>query len=158
MSHHVHQDGPVCTGCNAKAPLVHPRLWAWFLKKKAKYTNLHCAWGFRNKAEQDQANKDKTSVLVWPHSPHNRLVPTAPEKLYRPEIWPNPSSNARPESAAVDLFLLDEDGVARWPMPFYEMLSEEIKEDRDPIAAGVHFVHPRPDGPHFELTPEGLKG
>ncbi len=153
----VHQDGPVCDGCNKKGERVHPVLWAWFLRKKQKYINLHCCDGFRGPAEQAQAVANKASEKPWPTSNHNRLVPTGPGKRYQIDLYPNPASNLRPESGAIDIFLIDEDGVARFPMPFYEMLAEEIIQDRDPIVAGVHFKHPRPDGPHFELTPELLK-
>ena len=56
-----------------------------------------------------------------------------------------------PFSKALDLFLIDDDGVARFPMPFYKMLWEKTEKDRWPIAWGGNFKKFK-DGPHFELV------
>jgi hypothetical protein len=136
MSLH-HTDDPVCPLCEAKLQQAHSYLQGFFREKKKKYSNLHVSWSFRNKVEQEQAYLDGKTRAHFPKSPHNKM------------------KDGKPCAEALDLFQIDEDGVARFSPLFYVKLSHECEEDKLPIVWGGNFkkLH---DYDHFELDKKAL--
>lgn len=129
----IHTKDPVCPGCEAKLKQVHPALQAFFDRVKFKYPQAHVAWGYRGAADQEQLFLEKKSDLHYPNSKHNATKP-----------------DGTPEARAIDLFLEDEDGVARWPLPWYQKVARELA--LPPIRWGIHLKSGALDAPHFELA------
>ncbi len=132
-----HEDGPTCAGCEKKLTQVHATLAAWFRTKKANYINLHISDGWRGPEDQEAAYLAGKSNAQFPHSKHNHM-----------------DSIGRPLSLAIDIFQIDQDGIARWSPPFYAKLNQENHDDRVPILWGGTFKlrSGARDNPHFELT------
>jgi hypothetical protein len=128
----VHKEGPECSGCSEKLKQAHPFMREWFFRKKKTYENLHVYRVWSDKEEQDRYFKEGSSKLPWPKSPHNYV------------------RDGRPCSLALDVFLINEDGEARFPPLFYAKLNEENERDREPIRWGGTFKTLR-DANHFEL-------
>lgn len=99
-----HQAGAVCGLCEAKLLTAHNDLAKWFRAAKAKWKNLHISWAFRSQKDQDKAVADGASELNWPNSPHNNMV------------------DGIPTSLALDIFQIDEDGIARFQYAFNKVL------------------------------------
>lgn len=127
-----HTDKKQCELCESKLKLAHPYLVDWFHKKKDKYKNLHVSWAFRNETEQNAFYRDGKTRAMWPNSPHNKTP-----------------------AEALDLFLIDEDGVARFPVKFYVQLDQENQADKEPIYWGGNIKlagqGSRPDFNHYQL-------
>jgi hypothetical protein len=147
MMHHTSL--PSCDLCESKLMTAHSSLGAWFRKVKAKYPNVHVSWGFRNMAEQEEMYRagrelksgvwvvvDQRKVLTnarFGQSPHNHM------------------EGNKPMSQAVDLFLIDEDGEARWPKPFFSKLAAEELEPG--MVWGGTFKSMRGgDADHYQLN------
>lgn len=132
-----HQSGISCGLCDAKLAQVHDDLGAWFRAAKLKWQNMHISWGFRDQLAQDRAFKDGASFLVWPHSAHNYMIGT------------------RPCALALDIFQIDEDGIARFEYLFNKTLWEWTTRDygSKSLLWGGHFKKLGDSG-HFELRPE----
>lgn len=128
-----HSDGQSCPLCNDKLLSAHPYLKSWFGRVKAKYVNTHISWAFRNMAEQNQFYKDGRTRAQWPKSPHNHMIGDMPQAL------------------ALDIFQLDEDGIARFSPAFYNRLNQENEVNLEPIFWGGKFKT-LGDQDHFELT------
>ncbi len=106
-----------CPSCDAKLSACHPYLKPWFYKIKAKWPNLHVAWGFRNQADQNQAVLEHRSNLEWPYSPHNKIV------------------NGLPQSLAIDLFE-QVGGRGKWDQLLFAAIYAYIKSENDKIFWG----------------------
>lgn len=128
----VHVEGPECSGCIEKLKSAHPFMRGWFTRAKARHINLHVSCAFRNMEDQNRAYKDGTSKLSWPNSPHNN------------------TKDGNPCSLALDVFLINEDGEARFPPLFYAKLNEENQAAREPIRWGGTFKT-LGDFNHFEM-------
>lgn len=138
----LHIDGPECPECNKKLLTAHPYLSSWFKKKvKKQYPNAHISWAWRGEADQNQFLKEGKTTLPFPRSPHNKSKPDGTKC-----------------AMALDLFLIDDDGSARFPPLWYAKLNTENEADREPIRWGGKFKSIG-DGDHFELRagplPEG---
>lgn len=129
--HHI--EGATCPLCEDKLMGAHAYLQDWFRRKKTEYTNLHIAWAYRDFADQEQAFADKKSNAHWPLSPHNH------------------TEQSKPCSLALDLFLIDEDFEARFPILFYSKLNAENIANRDLVIWGGNFKHLKDDD-HFEYS------
>ena len=101
MMHHI--AGPDCLSCNNKLELVHAELVAWFKDVKLDFPNAHVAWGFRGKEDQEKAFQEGRTRLHYPNSKHN-LIP----------------------SQAVDIFQIDEQGLAVFDPIFYTKVAEQL--------------------------------
>lgn len=134
-----HNPGPVCDGCETFLQEAHPRIARWFreLKKEELMAHISCAW--RNAAEQNKAKREGKSGLSWPNSRHNRLNP----------------KTKKPESAALDIFVLDEDGIAQWPPRWFFKINQRNEAFREPLIWGGKFSK-LGDANHFELKPSEL--
>lgn len=128
-----HSDRPECPLCNWKLKDAHPLLAAWFKSVKKRYVNVHIAWAFRSQADQDKMVREKKSLANWPNSKHNYMT-----------------ADFKPCAEALDLFLLDDDGNARWPKIFYAKLAAENKVNQDPINWSGEFKSIL-ESNHFEL-------
>lgn len=109
-----HMDGPICSSCEEKLYEAHPYLRDWFHRVKKKYLNVHVSCSFRGEEDQEKAVLEHKSKLHFPNSAHNRL-----------------DDNSQPCSRALDIFQIDEDGVARFSYPFYKKLAQECEQDQD---------------------------
>lgn len=120
---------------------AHPRLGEWFRKLKARYPNVHVSCSWRGREEQERLFREQKTDLHFPHSKHNNLSPAS-----------------QPQSLALDLFQIDEDGVGRWSPLFFAKVNAENEADREPVRWGGKFkIHGRwPDGDHFELMEGAL--
>lgn len=130
-----HESGPECPNCNEKLKQAHPDIAAWYRKVKFKYVNVHISWSFRNMADQNRAYSEGKSQLRWPKSKHNHM------------------EQALPCALALDLFLIDEDGLARFPPLFYARLNADNQRDHEPITWGGSWDKFK-DFDHFELKPK----
>lgn len=133
MSLH-HSAGPVCPLCEAKLVQAHPYLRDWFHDVKARYVNVHVSWSYRGLEDQESAFLQGKTKLHYPKSAHNRTV------------------RDLPQSYALDLFLEDEDGNARWPQPWFAKLNEENQASKLPIFWGGAWKK-LGDADHFEYRP-----
>jgi hypothetical protein len=112
----------------------HPDLKTWFHKVKAKYINVHISYGWRGQAEQDQLKAEGKSDVSFPDSKHNVML-----------------LDGTPMSHAIDLFQVDDDGVARFSLPFYKLVSSQIDPKVDRVRWGIVLKSGSVDGPHFQL-------
>lgn len=124
--------GRDCPSCAEKLKDVHPLMVQWFYRVKQKWPDAHISWGFRSQADQDQAVRDGRSKDPWPTSKHNHM------------------DEGVPESLALDLFQMDENGVGIFSPKFYLAVSEWAKNDSVKTRWGGSFPHLH-DYDHFEL-------
>jgi hypothetical protein len=130
-----HTSDEVCPMCSFKLKSAHPYLRDWFNTwVKPKYINAHISWAFRGEEDQEQAFADHKTLLHWPKSPHNH------------------EEGGLPMSMALDLFQIDEDGVARFSPLFYAKLAQEIEADKLPLFWGGKWKH-LGDLDHIEYQP-----
>jgi len=128
-----HEAGPKCPLCDWKLTSAHLDLAQWFWRVKAKYNNAHVSWAYRNAEEQAQAFEAGRSRVLWPNSKHNHT-----------------DEKGNPCSLALDLFLLDEDGVARFTKPWYSKVNSDNLANKEPIEWGGGWLG-YPDADHFQL-------
>ncbi len=133
MSPIHHSDGN-CLLCISKVKSAHPYLQKWFYDVKAKFPLVHISWAFRDKAIQNQFVKDGRSRAEWPTSKHNAVT-----------------VGFVPCSRALDIFVIDEDGAARFPPKYYVLVANWTREQNYSINWGGAWKT-FPDSPHFEVT------
>lgn len=104
---------------------------SWFKRLKSRYPNVHVSWAYRGADDQDRFFKEGKSQLRYPLSAHNAT-------LY-----------GKPCSRALDLFQIDEDGVARFSEPFYAKVNDENEAAQEPITWGGTWKS-LGDKDHFE--------
>lgn len=127
MTHHTHDQE--CPACEEKLEKSHASLVVWFQKKKAKNPKLHISWSHRDKDSQEEAYSEGKTKLHYPNSKHNKLP-----------------------AEALDLFELNDQGIAIWnPMTFADIASESEK-DGDPIMWGGRWKTIG-DTDHFQYKP-----
>lgn len=131
--HHV-VTGP-CPLCEAKLATAHPYLVSWFRRVRKKYLNAHVSWAYRSADEQNECYRKGQSELQYPASAHNKT-----------------KADGTPCSHALDLFQLDEDGVARFPPLWYAKVDEDNRADREPLLWGKAFKS-LGDLCHWQLNP-----
>lgn len=131
MLHHTHD--PVCLLCEDKLFTADPRLASWFRAVKARYTNVHVSWSWRGEADQEAFFKEGKTHAHFPHSAHNKM-----------------DASGKPCSLALDLFQIDEDGIARFSPLFYAKIADESEKTNEPILWGGTFKNIG-DKDHFQL-------
>lgn len=131
----VHQEGPECTGCEAKGKTALPYLFEWFKAKKRANPRLHISCASRGFDDQEAAFNSGASKLRWPWSAHNRRKP-----------------NGEPESWALDLFEII-DGKAVYSPRTFATLNEENVASGEPLMWGGNFKS-LGDACHFEYNPK----
>jgi hypothetical protein len=128
-----HTDDPVCPLCTEKALQAHPELAAWYGRVKSRYPNVHISWSYRGAEDQEKAVLEGKSKLHYPKSQHNKT-----------------DAQGKPQAHALDLFLIDEDGAARFPPMFYAKLNAENEANREAILWGGRWKK-FGDLDHFEM-------
>ncbi len=91
-----------CASCAEKLSGCHNSLKLWFEILADNFKDCHIAVGFRNEADQEQAFYSGRTHDHWPQSKHNRM------------------SNGKPESWAIDIFRLGEDGKAYFEYAYFD--------------------------------------
>lgn len=130
MAHH--DESPDCPLCSEKLKTAHSLMVDWFKRVKLRYPNVHVSWAYRGQADQEKAFADKRTKVHFPNSPHNH------------------SQDGKPCALALDLFLIDEDGIARFPGMFYAKLNAENEQNKEPIFWGGRFKN-FGDLDHFQI-------
>lgn len=130
-----HTADPVCLGCEKRLEWAHPYLQDWFRAHiKPQYPNTHVSWSFRGQEDQNAFYRDGKTKLIWPNSAHNHM------------------ENGAPLSLALDLFQIDEDGVARWAPLFFAKLNAYNEAQGLKIFWGGRWKT-LGDGDHFSYIP-----
>jgi hypothetical protein len=130
MNHHTHD--PVCPLCEDKLFTAHDYLKGWFRSLKSRYPNVHVSWAYRGQADQEEFFKEGKTRAHYPHSAHNKT-----------------DEAGKPCSLALDLFQIDEDGVARFSPLFYAKIADESEKDGALILWGGTFKNIG-DRDHFQ--------
>lgn len=128
-----HTGGNACELCAKKLLDAYPAMVSWFCWVKGLFPTAHVSWSFRGKEDQDKLFEQKKTKLRWPESKHNFTV------------------EGVPQSKALDLFELREDGKAYFEEGFYSKINEATKAQSLPIRWGGTFKNFK-DMPHFELS------
>lgn len=129
-----HEDGPVCSLCNAKLVQAHSVLRDFFNALKKSEGSVHISWAWRNEEMQNKFFEEGKSRVKWPNSKHNSTT-----------------ADGRPCSRAIDLFQIDADGLARFSGPFYEKIANFAHLEKFPIVWGGSWAQFK-DRPHFQLS------
>lgn len=129
-----HNEEPKCPNCEEKLFNTHPVLVEWYRRVKAKYPSVHIAWSFRGQADQEEAVKEGKSELHYPMSAHNKT-----------------DDKGIPCARALDLFQIDDDGVARFSPMFYAKIADDCEQSHEPIKWGGHWKN-LGDRDHFQLS------
>jgi len=111
----IHEQGASCPSCEQKLLSAHSTLGDWFRKIKANYPAVHIAWAYRDSATQNKLFKEKKTHAQYPMSKHNKTV------------------NGRPCAEALDLFVISEEGEAKWPPLFYAKVNADNERDKERI-------------------------
>lgn len=128
MSSFHHTSEPVCPLCEEKLSQAHEHLATWFRTiVKPKWPDAHVSWSYRGKEDQEKAFADAKTRLHFPKSAHN----------HQPAL-------------ALDLFQLNEDGVAVWSPKFFAQVALLNKGEYPNLVWGGTFKT-LGDGDHFEL-------
>lgn len=106
----IHQPGLECIGCKNKLVGVHIAMVEWFNWIKAKHPEIHCSWGYRGEKDQHADFLSGRSKLDYPHSAHNHML------------------NGSACSLAIDLFTIDENGMAHFDGKFYGLIARETRD------------------------------
>lgn len=138
MTHH--HDGPRCDLCEFKLCLAHPIIGEWFLAAKNNWPNLHASWTFRDEISQNRAYADGLSMLKWPNSAHNAKL------------------GDKPYSLAIDVFQIDDDGVARFSTKFCGLLWEWTEEKYPRVFLWGGNFKTLGDSGHFQLIDSTSSG
>lgn len=129
-----HEDGPSCPLCNQKLTTAHPYFVDWYTAVKAKFPQTHISWAYRNRDMQEIFYRDGKSRVHWPDSPHNAF-----DKL------------GAPRARAIDLFVIDADGVGRFPTDFYKLVWKFTLSEKFMLEWGGLWEKFK-DAPHFQLS------
>lgn len=129
---------PTCPSCEERLKSVHQDLADWFRNRvKPAYPSCHIAWGWRGEADQERAFLDGKTKLHFPLSAHNKC-----------------DDHGNPCSLALDLFKLDDKGIAQWPWKYFYEISEMAALAKDPIQWGGLWTH-LGDADHYSLVVSG---
>lgn len=152
-----HTSDETCPLCIEKLKRAHLYLVQWFSVLKRKYPNIHVSRSWSDQAEQDgfyakgrKQNPDGSWAIVtprevvtelrWPFSAHNHT-----------------DRSGMPQSMALDLFQLDEDGVARWVPLFFAKVNAENEKAGEPLQWGGKFKS-LGDSCHFQFNAKNFVG
>lgn len=123
----THQNKLFCELCFEKLKDVHPELVSFVAYTRSRNKSVHVSCGFRDQKAQDEAFATGKSMLNWPDSKHNKTP-----------------------AQAVDLFTIDEDGVARFVRYQMEMVWTAAKSYFR-IAWAGNWEGKFKESVHFEL-------
>lgn len=127
-----HVNGTECLSCAARLATGCHEIQEWGLKVKAQFPDVHFAWVFRGKEDQEACVKAKLSTLNWPMSRHNVMI------------------DGLPKAEAFDAFILNSKGVATWPWQRFKEIRDWLKEQQAPLDWGWDLWNK--DGPHFQTN------
>lgn len=122
-----------CSRCENKLFTAHPTLVSWFYWVKSNHPDCHIAWSFRDEKSQHQAFESGKSKLDWPFSKHNCL-----------------DAIGNPQSKALDLFSLNDEGGAEFKKEYFEQIWHETQASNLPMKWGGNFKS-LGDNDHFEI-------
>lgn len=148
----------VCEECEFKLQFAHPDCarFYYFLKENG-FNEVHISESARNQEDQQKAFTTGKSKTPWPNSKHNFI------------------KDGKQCSLALDLFKIDKDGIASFPLGYYFDMYVALKNSSDfknlvrwggdfkSIYKGEDYptflenrkkeyaLHVLLDGPHFEL-------
>lgn len=126
-----------CVGCHEKLKDCHNSLKLWFEILSDNFKDCHIAVGFRDEADQEQAFYAGLTHAHFGQSKHNRM------------------NNGRPESWAIDIFRLGDDGKAHFEESYFQNIWNFIDRiqtqagDQD-LAWGGNFSNLK-DFDHIEM-------
>lgn len=122
---------PICDGCETFLLNLSPVMRsfsAWIFKT---YTDIHICQGFRSEADQHADFLSGKSRLDYPRSAHNNIA------------------NGEPSSEAIDVFILNPDGTASWPLERFKELHLDALEAKQPVYWGGLWPG-FPDSDHWQ--------
>ena len=128
----THTPDPVCPLCEEKLKTADLRLVHWFLEARKEFQNLHIAWSWRSKEEQESAFQEGRTRAHFPHSKHNHM------------------ENGKPCSLALDVFQIQNGRVVFCPS-FYFKLNELSQKMGYSIIWGGSFSTLK-DNDHYEIV------
>lgn len=91
-----------CVSCAQKLEQCHNSLKLWFEILSDNFKDCHIAVGFRNEADQEEAFKQGLTHAHFGQSKHNRM------------------NGLNPESWAIDIFRLGDDGKAYFEDSYFQ--------------------------------------
>jgi hypothetical protein len=115
-----------------KLSTAHVRIADWFRQMKKEFSNLHVAWAWRGKEDQERAFREGKTKARWPHSKHNHVVDETPCSL------------------ALDVFQLSE-GKAVFPIRYFAEI-QRFNEARGNSVLWRGNFRKLVDADHFELS------
>ena len=124
-----HANYKTCPLCEEKLKLAHEDLGYWFHNRvKPYWPDAHISWSHRDKENQERAFKEGKTTLHFPDSLHNKLP-----------------------AMALDLFQINEKGLAVWDKMFFGGLARLIKNEGWQIRWGGDWETFKDYG-HFEMN------
>ncbi len=136
--HHKHISGPHCLSCDDKLKGGHPVIVECYDPIRENFPDCHISWCFRGKKDQDEFAASHHSELAWPLSRHNIML------------------DGVPRSEAYDLFQLSPEGIALFPVEYYDKIFQFVVKNSLPLERlkpSKKFV----DIGHFQLKRGALK-
>lgn len=100
-----HNQGDSCQSCLDKLIHGHPGIVEAYHFIKTRHPDVHCSWIYRGPEDQEKARSSGASLAKFGQSKHN-LEP----------------------AQAMDLFQIDENGIAIFDPKFCSKLNAELKE------------------------------
>ncbi len=131
MTYH-HTEDSVCPLCEDKLKGCHPDLMEIFYSIKDEFPDCHIAWGYRGKEDQNALFKEGKTNAKWPRSAHNRL-----------EL-------GKPCSKAMDLFRLNDEGLAEFKKAYYLAIAQYLNKIGTKINWSGEWTKFK-ESNHFEL-------
>lgn len=132
MHKNISFENPFCESCQAFLPDLSFEMHDFYLWLIKNNPDMHIYAGFRNKPQQHEDFLSGKSDVDWPNSKHNFMEGT------------------KPFSKAIDIFVLDPDGIARWPATRFQDLYNEAILSNHPITWGGAWER-FPDANHYEV-------
>jgi len=135
-----HNDGPVCYGCASMIGKAHPKLKEFAVLLRKAHPDVHFSWVWRGPQDQEAVYKSGASNCRFGESQHNKM-----------------DSKGNPCSRAFDVFIIDADGVGRWPPKRLAMLHEWKQKYAPNMRSDIIKFKNREgvlvtDYPHFEVA------
>lgn len=102
MNHHTKEGA--CPLCEEKLLTAHPLMREFFRSLLLAFPGVHISWAWRGKLDQDKFVAEGKSNTPFPMSKHNYMI------------------DGKPCALALDLFTLNEHGVAIFPPKLYHLI------------------------------------
>lgn len=116
-----HDDSKYCPSCEEKLKQCHPYLKEWFHDRKVDHPNIHIAWAYRGKEDQEKLFNEGKTHAHYPNSKHNVC-----------------DKDGKPCAEALDLFQLI-NGQAVFDRLFYATLAAKCAKELMDVCWGGNF-------------------